>query len=150
MPKNCASERLDDHFRRRATIPAPALGCRVLVALRDRGPRMEVTAALVLAGYRVILARNLHRPAAFIGAVDVVIADGRLVTGVSRATHESLRRSVFIAVCEEGAPTPFAARARFTRPFDVDDLVTAVMMLGRPRVATRGPRPPAPRFKSAG
>jgi hypothetical protein len=141
MRKIQGSERLDNHLRHRLSIPAPAPGCRVLVALRDCAQRMDVTAGLVLAGYRVLLASAPKRMGDLVGAVDVVVADGRFVAGLGRSTHESLRRSVFIAVCEEGTPTPLAARARFTRPFDIDDLVTAVMMLARPRTPTRVVRP---------
>jgi hypothetical protein len=103
----------------------------VLVALRDSKLRIEVTGGLVLAGYHVNLAGTREQLIALAGVVDVVVADGRLVASLGPATHEALRRAVFIAVCPHGAPTPLAARARFTPPFKVDDLVTAVVILGR-------------------
>lgn len=109
-----------------------APGQPVLVALRASALRIEVTAGLVLAGYHVKLANNLEQLAALAGTVDVVVADGRLVAGLGRAAHEALRRTTFIAVCEPGVATPLAARVRFTPPFDVDDLVTAVVTLEPP------------------
>ncbi|HKE17544.1 MAG TPA: hypothetical protein VKB80_21865 [Kofleriaceae bacterium] len=139
MHNDHSNKRLDDHFRCQATVGRRLVpGRKVLVALRDREPRMEVTAGLVLAGYRVLLASTPDRTASLVRAADVVVADGRLVAGLGRKTHESLRRAVFIAVCEDGSPTPLAARARFTPPFEVDDLVTAVMMLEGPSGAPLG------------
>ena len=137
MREKPGSERLDDDFRRPIRIPEPDRGRRVLVALHDSATRIDVTAGLVLAGYHVCLASTLEQLTAFAGAVDVVVAEGRLIARLGRTAYQALRRAVFIAVCEQGVPTPLGARVRFTPPFDVDALVAAVVTLGRQGVATR-------------
>ncbi|HTE49307.1 MAG TPA: hypothetical protein VK698_00430 [Kofleriaceae bacterium] len=102
---------------------------RVLVAFPDVAQRIDSAASLILAGHHVILARSLDHRARLIGAVHVVVADGRLVNGLDRSTYEALRRSIFIAMCEPDVPTPLVARIRLAPSLDGDDLVTAVTML---------------------
>ena len=115
--------------RRPLAISGPDLGRPVLVALLDSSIRIEVTARLVLAGYRVTKASTLEQLAALASDFEIVVADARLVALSDRATHDALLRTTFIAVCEHLAPTPLGAQARFTVPFDTDDLVNAVATL---------------------
>lgn len=109
---------------------------RVLIASHDVAQRVEMAACLMLAGHDVVLARSLDQRAGLIGAVHIVIADGDLVNGLGWKVHQALRRTIFIAVCAPGVPTPLIARIRLAPPLIGEDLVTAVEMLAGP---IRGP-----------
>jgi hypothetical protein len=118
-------------LRRWRRLPVGDPRRRVLVGVRDPTLRVEVSAQLVLGGCHVLLARTGDQTAALARAVDVVVADARLLAGLGRATHALLRRVVTIAICDPDVPTPAAARARFTPPFAVAELALAVRMLAR-------------------
>ena len=110
---------------------------RVLVAFEDVGQRIDVAACLMLAGHDVVLARSLDQKAGLIGAVHIVVADGRLASGLGRRAHEALRQKIFIAACEPGVPTPLIARVRLASPLIDEEIVTAVSMLAASAPGTR-------------
>jgi hypothetical protein len=117
---------------------------RVLVASADVARRIEIASSLMLAGHDVVLARSLDQRAGLIGAVHVVVADGSLVNGLGHKTHEALRRTIFIAVCEPGVPTPLVARVRLAPPLAGEEIVTAVAMLAGPTLEASPRATPAP------
>jgi len=122
-------ERVDVELRHWRTMPLGRPRAPLLLAVRDPALRVELAAALVLVGHRVVLARTPAETAALARGAEVVVADARLVAGAGLATRQLLRKVVYIAVCEREAPTPRSARARFTPPFAPEDLVLAVLML---------------------
>lgn len=114
-------------------VPAEHPAAPVLVGVADADARIGITAALVAAGCRVVLARTSAQAEALLPTVDVIVADARLLGGVRVPSLRSTRVLLLARVGEllSDAPARIGATAIVHAPFDVDDIATIVLHLLR-------------------
>jgi hypothetical protein len=72
----------------------------VLVAVRDATLRIEISAALVCRGVRIVLARNAAQAQTLLRATEIVIADTRLLGDLDLRARHALRGVALIALCD--------------------------------------------------
>jgi hypothetical protein len=75
----------------------------VLVALRDATQRIEISAALVCRGVRIVLARNAAQAQTLLRATEIVIADTRILADLDLRARQALRAVALIAI-DDGCP----------------------------------------------
>jgi hypothetical protein len=64
----------------------------VLIAIGEPTLRIEVAAALVVSGFRIVLARTGSQLAALLPSVAVVVTDGRLLAAAAPRARRALER----------------------------------------------------------
>src|SRR5262245_5848585 len=104
-----------------------------LVALGNGAARIHVSAALVARGVRIVLARSVSQLAGLLAFAEVCIVDAALLRGLRPSSGARLRRVPVVVLAGRADPVPDdPAVAVFRPPFDLDDLVTVALHVGRP------------------
>src|SRR5262245_34084955 len=102
---------------------SPTPGPRVLVALADATARVHVSAALVVAGLRILIARSAAQVSALMPAAEVVVADARLLGGLRLPARNLLGAVPLLLLAGRAERLPDArarlgATAVFRAPYD--------------------------------
>ena len=125
-----------DLVGRWARVPAARPATPVLVGLTDPTARVEVSAALVAAGCRIVLARSAAQAEPLLAAVDLVVADTRIL-GAQRPAAQQTLLSLPVLLLAGAAELTHEVQARLAvtavvrAPHDVDDIVTIVRHVSR-------------------
>ncbi len=129
-----ADEMPNDPLNLRRWVHAPKSTWRspILVAVVDAAARVEIAAALVGTGLRILIARNALQARTMLRAVEVMIADGRLLRELEVDGPDALGGAALIAVADDtpgvhARAAELGALAVFGRPLPLDGVIATAL-----------------------
>jgi len=132
--ERAANTMRNDPLNLRRWVHVPDVGTLppILVAVIDPAVRIELSAALVGTGLRILIARSALQARSMMRAAEIMIADGRLLGELDLRGSLALRGVALIAIAD-GTPNVHAvaaelgAMAVFATPLPLDGVIATAL-----------------------